>query len=105
MEEYNWVYAGIEPSNHGNAVRLYGILKFDEKGKLITEWSWSLTGYTLLRGLVVDDSDAVKGRIVQEMRFSTEPVEGGSTSRRLSYWTKTPSKSSQGGQVRSITST
>jgi len=77
MEENNWVYAGVEPSNRGNAVRLYGILKFDEKGKLITEWSWSITGYTLLRSLVLDDSDAVKRRIVQEMRFNTKPVEPG----------------------------
>ena|GEM_PF-3374460 len=77
-DELNWVYAGVESSNRTNAVRLYGILKFNEKGKLTTEWGWGLPGYTLLRGLSMDDPDGVKRRIVQEMYFNRkEDVEAG----------------------------
>ena len=73
-EKLNWVYACVEPSDRTRAVRLYGLLEFDEEAKLIQE----RTGpdYILLKGLSIEETDAIKGKVIEILQGNLEKTAG-----------------------------
>lgn len=55
-------------------MRLHGILEFDEKAKLIQERTGP--GYDLLKGLTMEDPDAIKSKIVEILQGNLEETAG-----------------------------